>query len=155
IAVCADKFVGSKGLRDYTNEYLKLEVDCAKIRLKGNACTVNSLNADKDLKKEVDKCDAGALDALCPLGADTYPEAYDALVGPSIESVRSKLKPLVQVVCFSPNTACSRPTSAVSSSALQCVDKSNSVLVGQETVERVQTCFYKCEYNRLGRSGLE
>lgn len=168
---CAGKIVGVSGLRDYTNNYLAASTVCALEDLDGTGCVEQDFlgeveNVDGELisREEtkngvefggvVSECDPGALDAICPLGADTFDEAYTALVGATPTSVKSRLQALVDDLFVTEYPeACPRPVGPVPDS--ECAGELVNVVVGQETIERVEQCFFSCERPRLAQSGLE
>jgi len=159
---CAGKIVGASGLRNYTNGYLLAATDCAIANLTPTrACDAGELqgeidNLDEELLPEVAQCELPALDSLCPLESDTIPEINEALAGIAPTSVKSQLQAIVDDVFeTSYPDACTRPPGTVSSDALQCADKIQAVLAGQETVERLEECFFSCERPRLNQAGLE
>ena len=156
IAVCANKLTKQGGgLRDYTDQALQEFTDCALTRLDGGSCTPALDNEDEDFVGVAAECDADALDALCPLGADTLPEVTEVLVGATATSLKSQLGALIDDIFFAENDGCSRPALPVNQAASDCADKIVSAISGQDMVGRLEECFYSCELPRLSQGGLE
>src|SRR5690606_29115374 len=93
IAVCAEKFTKEgNGLGDYIDNGMRRITGCALDLVLGKSasCTPSIKDIGDDLIKKVGQCDLGALDALCPLGADTYAEANDVLIGNAPTSIKNQ-----------------------------------------------------------------
>jgi hypothetical protein len=156
IAVCANKLTKQGGgLRDYTDQALREFTDCALTRLDGGSCAPGLGNEDGDFVGAAAECDVGALDALCPLGADTLPEVTEALVGSVATTLKSQLAALIDDIFFAENDGCARPALPVGNDAYDCADKIVSAVARKDMVGRLEECFYSCELPRLSQSGLE
>ena len=155
--VCAGKI--TSGVFNFTTNYGSLLGGCELDKLAGNACDTtlqqNLDNAIEDLTGEIEDCDLGGLDALCPLEGDIPAEVNDALTGASAQSFRARLTQLIADAFTTPYASCARPTSAVSSDALECAAEISDLIGTSGNTEELEKCFFSCERPRLLDGGLE
>jgi hypothetical protein len=161
IASCSKRI--AKGLKSFSSATAEILGDCEIDDLEDDEIFVSCaedeevLNdrykANSKLWREVRKCGAAAIRAVCPLGAKTLDELSIAVdqsaSGPGL-LLESLMADLFKTNL---NGLCSRPVATVSKKAEECA--SRLVRVVEEVNDDALKCHYKCELSNLRSSYRE
>ncbi len=153
----------AKGLKSFSSSTAEILGDCEIDDLEDDEIFLDCAQdedvladrykANSKLWREVRKCGAAAVRAVCPLGAKTLDELSVAVdqspVGPGL-FFQSLMADLFKTNL---NPSCPRPVATVSKEAEECADR--LVRVVEEANDDALKCFYKCELSNLRSSYRE
>lgn len=161
IASCSKRI--AKGLKSFSSATAEILGECEIDDLEDDEIFVSCAEDEEVLKdrykansklwREVRKCGAAAIRAVCPLGAKTLDELSIAVdqsaSGPGL-LLESLMADLFKTNL---NGTCSRPVATVSKKAEECA--SRLVRVVEEVNDDALKCHYKCELSNLRSSYRE